>query len=346
MLLSDFDYCLPKELIAQKPCRPRDHSRLLVIIRKSHKIIHSYFYQLNKFLAKGDMLVLNDSQVIPARLIGQKSTGGRVEILLIKSLNGSNYFDFNCLNWLALLKNYKNSEKKIIFLKNNCQIEPIKYFGNGLWKIQFSYCGERLRYLIYQYGQAPLPPYIKTPSSLDDYQTIYAQKKGSIAAPTAGFHFTNRVFDSLKKKGILTAKITLHVGLGTFQPVRSRHVEDHSLESEQAEISYKTSQEINRLKKQGGQIIAVGTTSVRTLESFASKDNYLDSGVKDVNLFIYPGYRFKIIDGMLTNFHLPKSTPFLLVCALAGRSIIMQAYQEAIKKRYRFFSFGDSMLII
>jgi len=344
MLTSEFDYHLPKELIAQKPIKPRDKARLMVIKRKTKQISHHFFYQLPEFLNSGDILVLNDSKVIPARLKAKKQTGGQAEILLLEELKPN--------LWEVLAKNLKkkNLGQKIYFPKSKKLIGQIKKcLGEGRWQIEFNFEKEAFWKEIYKIGETPTPPYIKQKASLAEYQTIYAHWPGSVAAPTAGFHFTHRLFKKLKKKGIKIEFVTLHIGLGTFQPVKTKRIENHQMHSEWAQITPETAQRLNQAKNKGMRIIAVGTTACRTLESFARKRKnkaFLQSGQKKTDLFIYPGYQFKFIDGLITNFHLPKSTLLMLVCALAGKELIFRAYQEAIKKRYRFYSFGDAMLIL
>lgn len=295
-------------------------------------------------------MIFNDSKVIPARINGKKDTGGSVEILLIKKTSSA--------QWEALLKNFKYKElgKKIIINKNFIAT-PIKNIDGGLWQIKFNLSKNTLDKAIRKYGQTPLPPYIKKMSKLSDYQTIYAKKEGSAAAPTAGLHFTKKLLAELKKKGIETETITLHVGLGTFAPIKDDNIENHKMHSELAEISAKTAKAINKAKAEGRRVIAVGTTSTRTLEAFDTlthnlqqttynKKTKIQSGKKEVDIFIKPGYDFKIADGIITNFHLPKTTLLLLISALSDRDKIMRAYQEAINKKYKFFSFGDAMLII
>lgn len=379
MKLSDFDYDLPKNLIAQKPKKPRDHCRLLVINRhceerpqgatKQSYFEHLKFFEIEKFLQKGDVIVLNNSKVIPARILGRKEqvmsslnfprprkieAGGKIEILLIKKLSNN--------IWEAMLKNFKVKELgKEIIISENFLVTPIKNIGEGLWRIKFNLKGEALDKAIYKYGETPLPPYIKKMAKLSDYQTIYAQKEGSVAAPTAGLHFTKRLINKLKKKGVIFETITLHIGLGTFSPIREENIEKHKMHSEFAEISAKTAKAINKAKSESRRVIAVGTTSMRTLEAFVysthnlqqttnnknqESKKTLNSGAKDVDIFIKPGYKFKIVDGMITNFHLPETTLMILVSAFAGREKILRAYNEAIKKKYKFFSFGDTMLII
>jgi len=336
--LSDFDYCLPKNLIAQKPIKPRDHSRLMILSRKKQTITHDYFLNLVNYLPPESVLVANNSKVIPARLIGHKPTGGKIEILLLKNLSNN--------VWQVMVGGKIPPEIKITFDRNlsGVLLEKNNQFG----KIKFSpmMSRQKLAGLFNKIGQTPTPPYIKRLSNLKEYQTIYAKISGSIAAPTAGFHFTESLIKKLKKQGFKFDFITLHVGLRTFQPVRVEKIKQHQMHSEQIEITLTTAKNLNASKKQNKKIIAIGTTSARALESFANKNNYLTADKKSTDIFIYPGYKFKFIDGLITNFHLPKSTLLMLVSAFAGQSFIKKAYQQAIEKKYRFYSFGDAMLII
>jgi S-adenosylmethionine:tRNA ribosyltransferase-isomerase len=343
--LSEFNYFLPKELIAQKLIQPRDHSRLMILNRQRQTIEHDFFYNLGKYLKSDDILVANDSKVIPARLIGRKETGGKAEILFLRQISGD--------TWQALIKNCKVGNKILWSYSRECDQEKdnkligeiVRKVEDGIYEIKFSIRDNNLMSIIYQLGQAPTPPYIKRISNLKEYQTIYAKHRGSVAAPTAGFHFTKKLMNRLKKQGIQFEFVTLHVGLGTFQPIRTQNIEEHKMHSEWAEIKPEVAERLNQAKKQGQRIIAVGTTSVRVLESFC-QNKQLKSGAQLIDLFIYPGYQFKFVDALITNFHLPKSTLLMLVCAFAGREFIFQAYQEAIKNKYRFYSFGDAMLIL
>lgn len=333
--LSEFDYYLPKKLIAQKPIAPRDHSRLMILNRKNQSITHDYFYNLGKYLKPTDVLVANDSRVIPARLIGKKPSGGRIEILLLKKIKND--------LWETMLKGKIFPETEIVFNKNLNGILIQK--NNQLGKIKFNLTGQKFIKTIYKIGQAPTPPYIKRISNLKEYQTIYAKEAGSAAAPTAGFHFTKKLIKKLKKQGIQFEFVTLHVGLGTFQPVRVKNIKEHQIHPEWGEITGATAKKLNQVRQNRQRIIAVGTTSVRTLESFC-RNKKIKSGEKWIDTFIYPGYKFKFVDGLITNFHLPKSTLIMLVSAWAGKKSIFQAYQQAIEKKYHFYSFGDAMLII
>jgi S-adenosylmethionine:tRNA ribosyltransferase-isomerase len=346
MDLSFFDYHLPKELIAQEPIEPRDHSRLLVLNRKTEKIEHQYFYDVINYLSANDILVFNDSKVVPARIYGKKTnTKGNVEILLIRPQD-KQVFDFVSWpqRWVIIGKPELKTDQIIEFSENlNGKIEEEINYERI---ICFNKQGEKLKEEILSLGQAPLPPYITQPTqrSFEEYQTVYAQKHGSIAAPTAGFHFTKDLLDKIQAKNIKLEFITLYVGLGTFLPVKVENIEDHQMHSEFFELNQKTAQRLNQAKKENKRIIAIGTTSVRVLESCAQGSELKPK--KDwTNLFIYPGYKFKFVDALITNFHLPKSTLLMLVSAFASKDLIFKAYQQAINKKYRFFSFGDSMFI-
>lgn len=350
MKTAEFHYSLPKDLIAQKPVRPRDHSRLLILERKTGKIKHDYFFNLEKYLKKGDVLVLNNSRVFPARLIGQKPSGGKVEILLVRKKEEDE-------KWEGLVKTRRPSKNLEIWLgKKELKAKLIDELRNGNWLIQFNLKGEKFRKIIYRIGRAPTPPYIKRISNLKEYQTIYAKKEGSIAAPTAGFHFTKKLIKKLKKQGIKFKFITLHVGLGTFLPIRTEKVENHRMLAERVVIDKKTAADLNKIKESGGRIIAVGTSTVRSIES-AIRNGKVTSFRGQTKLFIKPGHEF-FIDGLITNFHLPRSTNLVLVSAFfadaadsadkslfASKTYILKIYQQAIKKKYRFYSFGDAMLI-
>lgn len=343
MKLSEFDYQLPKNLIAQRPASPRDSSRLMIVERKNGKLYHCRFFNIDKFLTKGDVLVLNNSKVIPARLYGKKETGGRVEVLLLKRIGKS--------QWEALIKGERIKSSLRIIFEKNLTGQIIKRIGEGIYHIQFNFNDKKFKKILEQIGYPPTPPYIKTTSRTlkKYYQTVYAKYPGSVAAPTAGFHFTNRLLKKLKNKGIKIEFITLHVGLGTFQPVRCERIEDHKMHKEFAVLNKKTVKKLNQAKTKGQRIIACGTTVVRVLERAAKKEGefYKVYPFKGwIKTFIYPGYKFKFIDAMITNFHLPKTTLLMLVSAFAGKKLIDKAYQEAISKKYRFYSFGDGMMII
>ena len=336
---SDFWFDLPEELIAQTPLEKRDESRLLHLDRKTGKIEHRHFYNLPEYLHPGDCLVMNDSRVLPARLIGTRPSGGSVELLLLRDL-GEN-------RWECLSRPGRKTRpgQEILFGDGELKaiVESVTEGGNRI--VRFEYQGIFLE-ILEKLGRMPLPPYIK--AELQDperYQTVYSRELGSAAAPTAGLHFTPELLEEIRQKGVELAWITLHVGLGTFRPVKEEKIEDHEMHSEFCIIPAETAAVINRTKKNGGRVIAVGTTSCRTLESFAKDDGTLEESSGWTDIFIYPGYRFKCIDALVTNFHLPESTLIMLVSALAGRENVLNAYQQAVENRYRFFSFGDATLI-
>ncbi|MGI5891728.1 MAG: tRNA preQ1(34) S-adenosylmethionine ribosyltransferase-isomerase QueA [Bacillota bacterium] len=338
--VSDFDYFLPEELIAQEPIEPRDSSRLLVLDKKSGRITHDRFFNIGCLLKPHDVLVINDTKVLPARLYAQKSTGAVIELLLLTQQG--------LKTWQALIRPGRKAPvgTKLYFPGNKLQATVIDIAEEGTRIIEFAYEGDFFT-ILEQLGQMPLPPYIK--KSLDDkdrYQTVYAREKGSAAAPTAGLHFTLSLLERLEEQGITIARIMLHVGLGTFRPVKVKKVEDHVMHKEFYRLSQRDAAKINAARAAGGRVIAVGTTSVRTLETVAQPNQPLAAQEGWTQQYIYPGYQFKIVDGMITNFHLPKSTLLMLVSALAGRENILHAYEEAIKEKYRFFSFGDAMLIV
>ncbi len=342
MLKSDFNYELPEELIAQTPLEPRDSSRLMKIDRASGKIIHDRFYNICDYLQKGDLLVMNDSKVFPARIFGTKlETGAAVQFLLLDQITQT--------RWEVMVKPGKRLKigTKVDFSGlMTAEIVDVAEGGNRI--AEFTFEGNIFDVLD-RIGQMPLPPYITAKlENKNRYNTIYSNEIGSAAAPTAGLHFTENVFASLKEKGVDTAFVTLHVGLGTFRPVKEDNILDHKMHIEHYSIPEETAQKIKECKVRGGRVIAVGTTSCRTLESAASlnENNEITACSKDTGIFIYPGYQFRIIDGLITNFHLPESTLIMLVSAFLGREKTLEAYKTAIEERYRFFSFGDSMIII
>jgi len=350
MKLSDFDYHLPKELIAQKPISPRDSSRLLVVDRKTKEIKHKKFRDIFDYLFPGDALVLNDSKVVPARLLGEKSffsSAKKAEILLLKP-KGKEIFDFSFWpkTWLAIGgPNLK--EKEEIYFKENFFAKIEKKSGYEL-EISFNLGGEELKKEIISLSRTPLPPYIKTipKGAKEKYQTVYAKHFGSIAAPTAGFHFTSELLEKIKNKGVKIQYLTLHIGLGTFLPVKTNEIEKYKIHREYFVLDKKTADALNEVKNQGKKIVAVGTTTSRVLEFCAGKDGLVYPKEGWTDLFIYPGYKFKFIDALITNFHLPKSTLLMLVCAFGGKELIFKCYEEAVKNKYRFYSFGDAMAII
>jgi S-adenosylmethionine:tRNA ribosyltransferase-isomerase len=344
MELKDFSYFLPDELIAQHPCQKRDHSRLLFLDKNKEKMTDLSFFQLPDFLQNGDVLVVNDSRVIPARLFGKKPTGGILEILLLTRKKSEN----ESQTWEVLLRPAKRlRENDVLFLSNDCEAKVLARISDKKWLVKF-FAQDGFETYLNRFGRAPLPPYIKRkkntePDIIDRerYQTIYARNPGSIAAPTAGLHFSTDVLQTLQAKGIQIAPITLHVGYGTFLPIEVNEVEKHVMESEYYEISVESSQIINNAKR----VIAVGTTSTRTLESVTDNNGYVEAKSGTTTFFIYPGYKFKRVNGLLTNFHLPQSSLFLLVCAFAGTDLIKKAYSHAVENRYHFYSYGDCMLI-
>jgi len=335
----DFWYDLPEELIAQTPLAQRDASRLLVLDRQSGAVEHRHFYDIVDYLRPGDCLVMNDSRVLPARLLGNRPTGGAVELLLLKELGDK--------KWECLAKPGRKLQagQEVVFGNGLLRATIVEVKDDGNRVVEFHYEGIFLE-ILEQLGRMPLPPYIK--AELQDqerYQTVYSREVGSAAAPTAGLHFTNELLDLLRQKGVKTAFITLHVGLGTFRPVKADEITEHHMHSELCMMSAETAQLLNETKRNGGRIICVGTTSCRTLESLVSDDGLFAEKSKWTDIFIYPGYRFKAMDGLITNFHLPESTLVMLVSAFAGREHVLDAYAEAVKERYRFFSFGDAMYI-
>ena len=343
MQVSDYDYILPPELIAQDPLADRSASRLLVLDKGSGAVSHRIFREIPAFLNPGDCLVINNTRVLPARLLGvRKDTGASVELLLLKRLEGQSQ------TWECLVKPGKKCREGAVlsFGGGLLEAEILAVMESGNRRVQFHFQGI-FEEVLDRLGEMPLPPYIT--HQLQDkerYQTVYTKYDGSAAAPTAGLHFTRELLEEIRNKGVSVAEITLHVGLGTFRPVKAEVVEEHQMHSEYYEVSPEAAEMINRAKKNGGRVIAVGTTSCRTLESAAGADGFLKAGSGWTDIFIYPGYAFKLVDALITNFHLPKSTLVMLVSALAGREHILAAYEEAIRERYRFFSFGDAMLII
>ena len=341
MKTSDFDYYLPDELIAQTPLKKRDESRMLVLNKNTGEIEHKHFYDLIDYLESGDTLVMNNTKVIPARLIGEKEdTHAAIEVLLLKNIEGD--------RWEALSKPARRVKVGTIisFGDGSLKCRCIEERDEGIRIYEFIYDGIFLE-ILERLGTMPLPPYIH--EQLDDqdrYNTVYAKNVGSAAAPTAGLHFTEELLNKLKDKGINLCYVTLHVGLGTFRPVNTENVLDHKMHSEYYEIDEETVNIINETKKNNKRLVVVGTTTVRTLETVMSKYGKLVPCYGNTDIFIYPGYEFKIVDNLVTNFHLPKSTLVMLVSALAGRENILNAYNEAVKEKYRFFSFGDSMFII
>ncbi|NLN41206.1 MAG: tRNA preQ1(34) S-adenosylmethionine ribosyltransferase-isomerase QueA [Clostridiales bacterium] len=341
MKVSDFDYYLPEELIAQHPTPVRDQSRLLVYHKKSKKIEHRIFSHIKEYLMPGDCLVINDTKVIPARLYGKREdTGGKVELLLLEKKDKD--------QWQALVKPGKRVKtgSRLVFGNGVLKGQVIDILEDGSRIIEFHYEGI-FEEILDHIGVMPLPPYIHEElEEKERYQTVYSKYAGSSAAPTAGLHFTNELLDELEKMGVKIAKITLHVGLGTFRPVKVEDVKEHKMHYETYYVSQEAANTINQCRKKGGRIIAVGTTSTRTLESVADDKGIIHPGSGKTDIFIYPGYTFRGIDGLVTNFHLPKSTLIMLVAAFIGKDEVLNVYKKAVEERYRFFSFGDAMLII
>lgn len=345
MNINEFDYHLPQELIAQKPADRRDGSRLMAVHRDSGKMEHRHFYDILEYLNSGDCLVLNNSKVLPARLFGEKEqTGAKVEFLLIKRIEGD--------VWETMVRPGKRLKPgDTVAFSPSFKAEIVDYGQDGTRLARFRYEGifmERLEEL----GKMPLPPYIERASDVEDserYQTVYCKEEGSVAAPTAGLHFTEELLEQAEKKGVQIAYVTLHVGIGTFRPVKCENIEDHQMHFEEYEVTRETADRINRVKRAGGRIISVGTTSTRTLESAAVlKDGRYEvrAGSGSTGIFIYPGYEFKMIDSLITNFHLPKSTLLMLISAFYDREKILEIYDIAVQEKYRFFSYGDAMLLI
>lgn len=350
MHINDFDYKLPEELIAQKPQKDRDKCRLMVLRRSDNSIEHRHFFDILEYLKEGDCLLLNDSKVIPARLYGIKEgTGARVEFLLIKRIEGD--------IWETMVRPGKRLKPgdSVLFSDEEgkkLRAEILDYGEDGTRIVKMEYDGilmERLE----EFGSMPLPPYISRPSNdedKDDYQTVYCHEEGSVAAPTAGLHFTTELLEKAREKGVKIAFVTLHVGIGTFRPVKCKTIEDHHMHFEEYSVSEETAEIVNQTILSGGRVISVGTTSTRTAESAACFDEksgkyLLKAGSGSTDIFIYPGYEFKIIESLITNFHLPKSTLMMLVSALYDREHILKAYDEAVREEYRFFSYGDAMFI-
>ena len=340
MKVTDFDYILPEELIAQTPIEKRDMSRLMVLNMEKQTIEHKIFSNVIDYLEKGDCLVINNTKVIPARLYGKKITGANVEFLLLKQIEGD--------IWESIVRpgNKLKPGTKVFFGDGILEAEVLDIMPGGTRKVRFIYEGI-FNEILDKIGLMPLPPYIHEElKERNRYQTIYAKHEGSAAAPTAGLHFTEDLLKKIEEKGIKVAKVTLHVGIGTFRPVKEENVEEHEMHSEHFYIKEEDVKKINETKKNGKRVISVGTTSCRVLESISDNNGYVSEIEGDTSIYIYPGYKFKCIDGLITNFHLPKSTLLMLVSALAGREYILKAYNEAVKQRYRFFSFGDAMIII
>ena len=339
MKVSEFNYDLPQELIAQTPIEKRDESRLMVLDRSKQTIEHKTFKDIIDYLEPGDCLVRNNTKVIPARIYGKKETGAKVEFLLLKNIEGD--------IWETIVRpgNKLHIGTKVIFGDGLLTAEILEIMPGGTRKVQFSYKGI-FNEILDKIGLMPLPPYIHEELKDNDrYQTVYAKYNGSAAAPTAGLHFTPELLRKIEEKGVKIANVTLHVGIGTFRPVKEENVENHEMHTEHFYIKQEDVEKINETKKQGKRVIAVGTTSCRVLETIADENGFVKETEADTSIFIYPGYQFKCLDGLITNFHLPQSTLLMLVSALAGKDYILKAYNEAVKEKYRFFSFGDAMFI-
>ena len=341
MKVTEFDYELPEELIAQTPIKKRDESRLMVLNRKEQTIEHKIFKDIIDYLKPGDVLVRNNTKVIPARLYGRKETGAKVEFLLLNNIEGD--------IWESIVRpgNKLHVGAKVIFGDGILEAKILEVMPGGTRKVEFKYDGI-FNEILDKIGLMPLPPYIhESLKEKDRYQTVYAKYDGSAAAPTAGLHFTPELLEKIQDKGVEIANVTLHVGIGTFRPVKEDTVEAHKMHSEHFYIKQEDVNKINKAKQEGRRVIAVGTTSCRVLESIADENTGMVKPIEDdTEIFIYPGYKFKCIDGLITNFHLPQSTLLMLVSALAGKEFIMKAYKEAVKEKYRFFSFGDAMFIM
>jgi S-adenosylmethionine:tRNA ribosyltransferase-isomerase len=341
MKTSDFDYDLPKGLIAQHPLPQRDASRLFVVKRETGDFEHRHFAELAEYLSPGDLLVLNDTKVIPAKLVGRKKTGGAVQGLLLNPVGADSFS--------MLFKGKLRPGDKVYFKGKTLVAQLIEKDPEGVWKVRFEQ--DNPLEVIEHIGRAPLPPYIEREKvgdifiseDIEKYQTVFARKRGAIAAPTAGLHFTEDILSALRQKGVAVHFVTLHVGLGTFKPVETERVEGHRMHSERYEVDSRTLTAIKKAKSEKRKVFAVGSTAARTLETVARDEEKL-SGFTD--LFIYPGFEFRFVDALITNFHLPKSTLLMLVCAFGGKQLIMEAYEEAVKLRYRFYSYGDAMLLL
>lgn len=345
MSLNDYDYELPDKLIAQIPSQKREESQMMVLDRKDNSIVHKHFYDIADYFDENDVLVLNNTKVIPARMYGNKETGALIEVFLLKLISGN--------TWQVLLNPSKRiKEEMIIEISEELSCKVLTREDNGKWLVEMIYEGDFYD-ILKRVGNIPLPPYIErnlTDEQLKNldyerYQTVFAKNEGSVAAPTAGLHFTPEIIKRLEEKGVNICYVTLNVGMGTFKPVKADNILEHQMESEEYEISKETAQIITNAKKNGKRITAVGTTTVRTLETCMKKFDEVLQVIDDSTLFIYPGFKFRVVDRLLTNFHLPKSTLIMLVSALAGKDYIFKAYEEAINKEYRFYSYGDCMLI-
>lgn len=343
--INKYDYNLPKELIAQVPSEKRENCRMMVLDRKSQSVEHKHFYDITDYFDENDVIVLNNTKVIPARLFGRKNTGAHIEVFLLKQISDK--------VWEVLINPSKRvKEESIIEISPDLYVKVLTRQNEGKWLVELHYDGNFYE-ILDKVGNIPLPPYIErtmTDEQLknldyDRYQTVYAQREGSVAAPTAGLHFTQEIIEKLQAKGVQVCSVTLNVGLGTFRPVKVDNILEHKMDSEEFEISAQTAKIITEAKKQGKRVTAVGTTSVRTLETCMQKYGEIIETIDDSTLFIYPGFEFKVVDRLITNFHLPKSTLIMLVSAFAGKDFVFNAYEQAIKEQYKFYSYGDCMLI-
>lgn len=350
MHIQEFDYKLPEELIAQTPSEKRENSKMMVLSREKHQILHKNFFNIVDFLDENCVLILNNTKVMPARLYGYKDTGAKIEVFLLKKYDSNSYTD----SWEVLIRPSKRVRPgTIIKISEELSVEIVMPLPeDGKWVVKMIYEGNLLE-ILHKVGNIPLPPYIERKMASDElrqldferYQTVYAKNEGSVAAPTAGLHFTEEILNQLKSKGVEIGYVTLDVGIGTFRPVKCDNILDHKMDTEAFEISQETADLINNAKAQGKKIVAVGTTTVRTLESAYKIYGEIKACKSASNLFIYPPYEFKVIDKLITNFHLPKSTLLMLVSALATKDFVFEAYEEAIKEKYRFYSYGDCMFI-
>jgi len=345
MQLNDFDFLLPDELIAQVPAAQRDASRLLCLERKSETVEPKKFVDILSYFRRGDVLVINDTKVIPARLLGQKQTGGKVEVFLVRKASGATSAD----EWLCLTKSSKPLRVgTVVHFAPEFSAEVLEEMEAPYRLVRFHCPGDFMQ-MVERVGHLPLPPYIKRDDSQEDrsrYQTVFASEEGAVAAPTAGLHFTKEILQQLTAAGVEVVNLTLHVGLGTFLPVRVENICQHKMHAELYSIPIATADAVNLAHRETRRVFALGTTSARALETAATTDGFLQSGAGESEIFIYPGYRFKIVDALITNFHLPKSTLLMLVSAFAGRDFILSAYRQAVAERFRFFSYGDCMLIL
>lgn len=342
MLLDDFDYFLPPELIAQQPSDRRDASRLLALDKETGTMAEGSFREIPGLFRQGDLLVVNDTRVIPARLTGRKESGGRVEVFLVRKLAGPGEL------WHCLIKASKAPKPGMhLLLPEDLGALVIGRGTDELWTVSFSPV-EGFEERLERAGSIPLPPYIKRPAANDDrerYQTVFARVRGAVAAPTAGLHMTAELLDAVRQRGVEVVPLTLHVGLGTFMPIRVEDPREHRMHREQYVVPETTAARVNAAKTEGRRVVALGTTSARALEYAAADDGTLEPGEGEADIFIYPGYRFKVVDALITNFHLPKSTLLMMVCAFAGKDFLLGAYAEAVRRRFRFFSYGDAMFI-